>query len=223
MREISEITQARLRAAVVAIAPVVVLIGFLYAPYVGDLTDSAAAADGVADDTTRWAWSRMVQVVGLALLPLLVFSVRSYLKAAGEQLWSFLAAPLVTVGAVLFAYITGLELGLAPVVEAGASAEAVIDATDPWFIPTLLVAAVIFGLGWLSLAAAIYRSKVLSRELTWVVIAALVALTVAIFIPTGWAFYVIGVGAIVASWPIAYQMWLETTETPVAAAGPAPA
>ena len=122
---------------------------------------------------------------------------------------------------MLFAYIAaGSQLGLATAIEAGASGEAVIDATEPWFTGIYGVAAVLFGLGWLSLAAAVYRSQVLSRELTWVVIGALVVLTVAPFIPTGWGEYLIGVGLIVAGWPLAYQMWLDTTETPVAAAGP---
>ena len=88
---------------------------------------------------------------------------------------------------MLFAYIAaGSQLGLATAIEAGASGEAVIDATEPWFTGIYGVAAVLFGLGWLSLAAAVYRSQVLSRELTWVVIGALVVLTVAPFIPTGW-------------------------------------
>ena len=81
----SEVTQARLRAAVVAVAPAVLLIGFLYHPYVNDFTDQAAFADEVAGDPTRWAWSSIIAAVGLALTVLLVFSLRSYLRAAGEQ------------------------------------------------------------------------------------------------------------------------------------------
>ena len=127
-------------------------------------------------------------------------------------------------GTVLYAYIAaGGELGLATTIEAGASGEAVIDAGDPWFTGIYLPAAVLFGLGWLSLATAVYRSEVLGRELTWVVIGALVVLAVAPFIPTGWGEYLIGVGLIVAAWPLAYQMWLDTTETPAPAAPSAPA
>ena len=98
-----------------------------------------------------------------------------------------------------------------------------IDATEPWLLPTLLAAAVLFGLGWLSLAAAVYRSQVLSRALTWVVIGALVVLTVAPFIPAGWGEYLIGAGLIVAAWPLVYQMWQETTDAPMAAEPASPA
>ena len=219
----SEVTQARLRAGVVAIAPVVLLIGLLYHPYVGDLTDRAALAEEVAADTTRWAWSHLIVAAGLALTLLLAVSVRSYLRAAGEQMWSFVAMPLLVIGGGMFAAITGVEIGAAAAVEGTAQGEAFADAADPWVMPLILGGAVVFGLGWLSLATAIYRSEVLGRELTWVVVGALVALTVAAFIPAGWAFYVIGVAAVVAGWPLAYQMWLDTSEEPVSPAPPAPA
>ncbi len=219
----SELMQARLRVGIVAVAPVVVLIGFLWAPYIADFTDNAAVAAEVAADTTRWAWSTTVNAVGLAFTALLIISLRSYLRAAGEQLWSFIAVPLVLGGAVLIAYVTGASLGLANAIEAGASGEAVLEAGEPWFFGTFLPAAIIFGLGWLSLAAAVYKSEVLSRQLTRVVVGALVVLTVAIFIPTGWGQYLIGVAAIVASWPLAYQMWTETRATPVAGTQPSPA
>lgn len=219
----SEFTQARLRVGVVAVAPVVVLIGFLWAPYIANFTDNAAVADEVAADTTRWAWSTTINAVGLALTALLIISLRSYLRTAGEQLWSFIAVPLIVVGGVLIAYVTGADLGLANAIEAGASGEAVLKAGEPWFFGTFLPAAIIFGLGWLSLAAAVYKSGVLSHQLTWVVVGALVVLTVAIFIPTGWGRYVIGVAAIVASWTLAYQMWSETREAPMTGAQPSPA
>ncbi len=55
----------------------------------------------------------------------------------------------------------------------------------------------------------------MSRELTMVVVIALVVVVAANFIPTGWGGYVLAVAAIVASWPLAYTMW------PMAAAAPA--
>ena len=218
----SELTQARLRAGVVAVAPIVVLFAFLYQPYIADFNDNAAFAGGVAADTTRWAWATTITAVGLALTALLIVSLRSYLRAAGEQLWSFIAVPLVVVGAVLIAYVTGVNLGLANAIEAGASGEAVLKAGEPWFFGTILPTTIIFGLGWLSLAAAVYKSEVLSRQLTWVVVGALVVLTVALFTTTGWGRYVIGVALIAASWPLAYQMWIETREAPMAGAQPSP-
>ena len=63
----------------------------------------------------------------------------------------------------------------------------------------------------------------LGRQLPWVVIGALVVLTVALFIPTTWGEYLIGVAAIVASWPLAYQMWQDIAEQPETEARPSPA
>ncbi len=49
----SETGQARIRASVVAIAPVVLLIGFLIVPYVGDSTDNMEIAKEIGGDTGR--------------------------------------------------------------------------------------------------------------------------------------------------------------------------
>ena len=213
--------------AVVAVAPVVLLISFLWHPYFewhayDDFNENAEQlAASYADDPTRWAWSIIISAVGLALTVLLVFSVRSYLRAAGEQSWSFPAAALVTAGAVLIAHNNGMQLGVLAAIEAGASGEAVFDAADPWATGMYGGGSVLFGLGWLSLATAVYRSEVLSRRLTWVAVSALVVLTVAL--TWTWGNVVIGVAATVAAWPLAYQMWVETQATAVAGAQPSPA
>jgi len=47
-------TRARFRAAVVVVAPAVLLAGFAYHPYVANGTDEAALAAAAASDTTRW-------------------------------------------------------------------------------------------------------------------------------------------------------------------------
>ena len=49
----SALTQARLRVAVVVVAPVVVLVTFLYQPYIAHFTGEAAYVDEVAVNTTR--------------------------------------------------------------------------------------------------------------------------------------------------------------------------
>ena len=49
----SEIAQTRLRAAVIAITPVVALIGASYHPYIGDLADNAATVRAVDRNTDR--------------------------------------------------------------------------------------------------------------------------------------------------------------------------
>ena len=46
-------TRARFRAAIVVIAPAVLLVGFAYHPYVANGTDESALAEAAASDTTR--------------------------------------------------------------------------------------------------------------------------------------------------------------------------
>ena len=69
-----ELTQARLRAAVIIIAPVVGLIGATVHPYIGDLEDNAETARVIADDTTRWAWAHVIEMGGNALFVLAVIA-----------------------------------------------------------------------------------------------------------------------------------------------------
>lgn len=207
----AEGTQARLRAGVVLLTPVVVLIGFLWGPYITDFTDNAAVVDEIAADTTRWSWATIISGAGLALTPLLVFSVRSYLRDAGEQRWSFIAVALVTVGAGLLAFITGSEFAVGMAIEAGASGEAVLEAREDWFIPVFAITMISFGAGWLSLAAAVRASGVLSNQLTWVVVVSLMVLTISLFIPLTGGQYLVGLSALVASWTLGIQMWNESS------------
>lgn len=66
--------------------------------------------------------------------------------------------------------------------------------------------------------------KVLSRRLTWLVVGALVVMAVVRLMPFGvMQFYVQGVAAVVALWPLAYGMWQQPEARPAAQARPAPA
>ena len=220
----SELTQARLRAAVIIIAPVVGLIGATVHPYIGDLEDNAETARVIADDTTRWAWAHVIEMGGNALFVLAVIAIGSYLRASGERLWRFIAVPLITVAVVLLTAVYGMALTFAAVIETGASLETleeIMEGLDPWYLPITLGILAAFGLGFLSLAVSIYRSHVLGRRLTWVVAGAIVVSTFTILIPATWGEQVFNVVAIVAFWPLAYQMWRDTAEAPmVAAAAP---
>ncbi len=214
----SDAVKAQLRAAVVFIAPVVVLVGFLYQPYISDFTDSVEFGEEVAAGPTRWLWSQTVLALSVVLTILAVFSIRIYLRDAGEDLWSFLAVPLVTVGAATFVFVLGFA-GLAgwTVTELGGSAAGVavfFDEVGGFGDAVFIIGGVLFGLGLLSLAAAVKLSGTLADSVAWLVVIALVVNVIAGFIPTGWATYVIGVTAIVALWPIAYQMWQDASTQP---------
>ena len=63
----SELSRQRMRALVLFIAPVVLLVGFIYHPYVDDETDAATVASEVIDDPDRYAIASLIIVVGIAL------------------------------------------------------------------------------------------------------------------------------------------------------------
>ena len=218
----SETRQAQVRAGVVAIAPVLLLIGFLTVPYVGDTTDNAAIAKEIGGDAARASWGFLIAVASISLTILAAFSLRHYLTAAGEDGWSFIMVPLVVVGAVIIVVaVTTQFFAVAMASEAGLDAEAYLIAAEDWFLPLFIAGGVIFGLGWLALAMSVYQSNIMSRELTLLVVVALVVVVAANFIPTGWAGYLLAIAAIVASWPLAYTMWPATVTAPSTGAQPA--
>ena len=203
----SATTIARFRAAMVAIAPAVLLAGFVYHPYIADLTDNAAAAAALASDTTRWWCSHLAVGVGSGLMVLAFLAIRSYLREAGEERWSIVALPFIVVGSTLFAFLPAMEIAMLAVAKTGADVQAVLTALDTWFIPILVTAAITFAIGVLGFAIGIVRSGVLGRQLTWLVVGALVVMAAARFVPLGPALYVGGATAVVALWPLAYAMW----------------
>lgn len=201
----SEATLGRMRAAIVAIAPLLLLIGFIYLPYVNDFTDEAAVAEAVTDDATRWAWGAIILTTAMGLMLSAAVVVRMHLAEDGEHRWSPPAMFLLLVGGTLF-LASGADLGYVYADGAGQDVAAYTAASSDW-VGLRLVASVLFGLGWLLLALAVYRSAILPRQHTWAVVAGLVVLTAMLFVPMGWALYVAGVAAIVGLWPLAYHLW----------------
>jgi hypothetical protein len=197
----------RFRAAIVAAAPALLLAAFVYHPYITPPTDPAASVTVAASDTTRWGIAHLAIGVGYGLAVLAFLAIGSYLRDAGEERWSSLALPFIVMGSTLFVILTGMEIGLLAAAEAGADVQAVQSALFPWFIPILLTGAMTFALGTLSFAMGIVRSRVLGPRLSRLVVGALVIMAVARFVPLSAAPYAIGAAAIVALWPLAYEMW----------------
>jgi hypothetical protein len=214
--------RARSRAAIVAIAPAVLLAASVYHPYIADPTDPAAVAAALASDTTRWGLSHLTVGVGSGLAVLAFLAIRSYLREAGEEHWSILALPFIVMGSTLFAFLPAMEIAVLAAAEAGADVQAVLTALGSWFFPTLLIAAITFALGVLGFAMGIVRSRVLGSRLTWLVVGAFVIMAAARFFPFGAALYVGGVAAIVALWPLAYEMWKHLEAQPVGQPRPKP-
>jgi hypothetical protein len=218
---LSTTTRARFRAAIVAIAPAVLLFAFVYHPYIANLTDKAAVAVALTSDTVRWGLSHLAVGVGSGLAVLAFIAIRSYLREAGEESWSVLALPFIVMGSMLFAFLPAMEIAMLAAAEEGADVQAVLSALDSWFFPILLTAAVIFALGVLGFAMGIVHSGVLGPQLTWLVVGALVLMAVARFVRLGVALYVGGMAGIVALWPLAYEMW-KLPEAARAAGQPRP-
>jgi hypothetical protein len=204
---ISATTRARLGAAIVALAPAVMLAGLFAHPYIATLPDEAGVAEAVAADTTYWGLVHLTAAVASGLLVLAFLALRSYLREAGEERWSILALPFIVVGSTLFAVLPGMEFVPLVATEAGADAEAAPAALAPWFIPIMVTGAITFAVGVFAFAKGIANSRVLSRRLTWLVVGALVVLAISRLVPVGVVqFYVQGAAGIVALWPLAYGM-----------------
>ena len=157
-----EATRARSRAAIVAIAPAVLLAGFAYHPFLDPPTDPATIATGAAADTTRWGLAHLALAVGYGLVVLAFIAIRSYLREAGGERWSGAALPFIVMGSTLFAVLTGMEFAPLAAAEAGADAQAAQAALIPWFVPILLAGGVGFALGALGFATGIAEAGILA-------------------------------------------------------------
>jgi hypothetical protein len=204
----SQATRARFGAAIVALAPTVMLAGLFAHPYIATLPDEAAVAEAVAADTTYWGLVHLTAAVASGLLVLAFLAIRSYLREAGEERWSILALPFIVMGSTLFAVLPGMEFAPLAAAKAGADAEAAQAALASWFIPIMVTGAITFAVGVFAFAKGIANSRVLSRRLSRLVVGALVVMAISRLVPVGAVqFYVQGAAGVVALWPLAYEMW----------------
>lgn len=204
----STTTIARFRAAALLAAPAVMLVSFLYHPHIGDPIDPGVAARiaaAVVADPARWAIAHAGVAVGSGLLVLAFLALSGLLRESGEERWSAVAIPFVVLGSTLYAMLPAMEFAPLAAARAGVDAEAVQAALFTWFAPVILTSAAVYFVGVLAFAAAIARSRVLSPELRWLVVAALVVAAASRFVPLAAVqFYVQGVAGVVALWPFAY-------------------
>ena len=220
----SDTTTSRYPAAIVASAPVVLLVAFLWHPYIpGRLPNNAAIAIAAAD-TTRWALVHLAAVVASAVVVLAFVALRSYLREAGDTRWSAVGLPFIVIGSTLYAVLPGMEFAPLAAVETGADAQGAQAALQPWFVAVLLSGAVPFAIGTVAFAVAIARSAILNPRLAWLVVAALIVMAASRFVPFfAVQFYVQGAVALVALWPLAYQMSKHPQARPVVQTPPIPA
>lgn len=196
--------------AILAIAPVVLLAAILYHPFIERLPDAGAVGEAMVADTLRWGLSHLGGAVGAGLVLCAFIVIRRILAEAGENRWSAVGMPFVAVGSVLFAVLPGMELGVMASVEAtGAGAEgaaAAQAALDPWFITTFASSSVLFLIGAVGFAGGIVRSAVLSPTVTRVVAWSLAIMALVRFVPLGGALHISALAALLAMWPLAYEI-----------------
>jgi hypothetical protein len=171
-------------------------------------------AAAVASDTTRWGLTHLAIGVAYGLVALAFLAVRSYLREMGEERWSVLALPFAVMGSALFMILTGMEFAPLAAAETGGDVEAVQSELIPWFAPILATGGISFTLGALGFAMAIMRSRVLSAQLTRLVVGALLVMAALRAVPLGASQYVIGVAGVVALWPLAAEMWKHPKPRP---------
>jgi hypothetical protein len=221
---VSETTRARLRAATVAVAPVVLLAAFVWHPYLpGRLPNDAAIAAAVAADTTGWGLAHLAAGVGSGVVVLAFLAIRSYLREAGEDRWSLLGLPCIVMGSTLYTLLPGMEFAPLAAAEVGGDVQAAQAALTPWFVSVLVSGSFTFAVGVFAFARGIARSRVLCPGLTRLVVGALIVMAAARFIPLAAVqFYVQGAAGIVALWPLAYAMAKHPAARPTEQAGRVP-
>jgi hypothetical protein len=204
---------ARLRSAVVAAAPLVLLVGFVSHPFIGlGPPDAAAVGAAAASETTRWGVSHLIVAVGSGILLLAFLAIRTSLRESGEDQWSARAVPPIALASVLYAVLPGMEFAALAAAETGADVRAAQAAVEPWFMPVIVASGITFLLGALGFARGVARIGPVSPTFTRVVVVALVVAGLARLVPlTGVQFYVQSAALIVALWPLAYEMWRHPT------------
>jgi hypothetical protein len=193
----------RITAAVtVATAPVVLLAGIGYHPFIHDLRHKEAVAAALTADVARWSIAHLMVAVGAPLVALAFLAVAAALRQRGEWRWSTRSVPFVVAGSTLFALLPAMEITVLAATLAGADPVAVLLELDAWFMPLLLSGAVVFAIGVAFVARSVVSAAVLGRGTTVLVVTALLVAAASRFLPFT-AALLVGAGAlVVALWPL---------------------
>lgn len=189
-------------AATVATAPVLLLAGIAYHPFIADLRDKEAVAAALTADVTRWSIAHLVVAVASPLVALAFLAVAAALRQRGEWRWSGRSVPLVVVGSSLFALLPAMEITVLAAFLAGADPVAVLLELDAWFAPVLLSGAAVFAVGVACVARSVASAAVLGRATTLLVVTALLVAAASRFLPFTVALHVGSGALVVAFWPL---------------------
>ena len=220
----SETTSPRSwQVAVLVVAPATLLVALVAHPFIeGTLPNQTAIAEEVVAGPMRWGVVHLASSLASALIAVAFLAVRNHLHEAGEDRLSGLGMPFVIVGSTLYAVLPGMEFAALAAAETGtttAEVAEVQDAIGPWFMPVLIAGGLTFGLGVISFVGAIRASKIASAGITQVVSASLIVMALSRIIPLSVTqFYIHGLAAVVAMWPLAYVIRAKLRQTSLASA-----
>ncbi len=208
----SDTSRARSQAAIVAIAPAVLVASLVTHPFIpGRLPDSAAIAQAVAADTTRWGVVHLATGVASALLVLAFLAIRVYLREVAGDRHSAVGVPFIVVGSTLFAMLPAMEFAPLAAAETGADLAGIAStqaALEGWFLPLLVLGGATFAIGVVAFIRGIIAADTLSAPLTAVVTVGLVAMAASRFVPLAAVqFYLQSAAALLAFWPLAGHLW----------------
>ncbi len=208
-------TIKRIQGAIVIFAPLVVLAGWIYHPYIAYGPDAEAIATAVSADPTRWGLAHLLLAVGFVLMVLAFLAIRIELGDAGEQKWSSIGVPLVVFGGSLSVILPAMEFAPLAAAETGGNIQAAQEALMPWFVPVLLTSGVSLTLGTICFAIGIVHSRILSSGMAWLVVAALGVMVVSRFVPFGVTNYVEGIAGLIALSPLGHAIWSRAEDLEV--------
>jgi len=220
----SETTKAlNWQVTVLAAAPAVLLVALFAHPFIeGRLPNQTAIAEEVVAGTTRWGVVHLAAGLASALIAVAFLAVRNHLQHADEDRLSGLGMPLVIVGSTLYAVLPGMEFAALAAAETGATTAQVAevqDAIGPWFMPVLVASSLTFGFGVIAFVSAIRASKIASAGITQLVSAAMIVMALSRIVPLSVTqFYIHGLAAVVAMWPLAYVMRTNPRQSSVPSA-----
>ena len=181
------------------------LLAFIIHPYLKDEFDIPAVAAEVVADPERWVLAHIMLMVAFAVMLIAIVALRGLLQTAGEDRWSVIGIPLLVAGGIVFAAVWGMEITVAAVANLGGDVEAVFDESDRWLGPVGIAGYVMWILGWLSMAVAVYRSRTLGRRQMWVVLVATAVMIGGLSYPATGGGYLFAIGLMGFTWMLGYH------------------
>jgi hypothetical protein len=198
----------RAKAAIVAVAPAVILAGSALHPFIGlGPPDDATIARAVVSQPTLWGFAHLLIGLGSGLVALAFLAIRSHLRDEGDERWSPVGLAAIVLSSSLYALLPGMEFGALAAAKIGADVRSAQAAIQPWFVPAILVGGLTFALGATRFARAISVIGIGSSRQTRFVVGALMVAGISRLFPlTGAQLYLHAAALVAALWPLSYVM-----------------